>query len=168
MSRSHTHVSVHQLHELNVIDIVLKELATQLCFNPYLRKPHNLSGVLESWHGFYQRIRSTLIGLSQNVDLSSLGFIEPLAVINTVAQILLQFGPWNMANKLVEIVPSGLVLFNLQKLPVKSVSVQGHVKDICSICWDSSGQWIASASEDDVRVWSLMMDRQCFSILQCH
>ncbi|WJX39838.1 hypothetical protein P8452_27348 [Trifolium repens] len=118
------HVSVHQLHELNVIDIVLKELATQLCFNPYLRKPHNLSGVLESWHGFYQRIRSTLIGLSQNVDLSSLGFIEPLAVINTVAQILLQFGPWNMANKLVEIVPSGLVLFNLQKLPVKSVSVQ--------------------------------------------
>jgi hypothetical protein len=28
-------------------------------------------------------------------DLSSLGFIEPLAV----AQILLQFGPWNMANK---------------------------------------------------------------------
>ncbi|WJX33923.1 hypothetical protein P8452_22086 [Trifolium repens] len=79
-------------------------------------------------------------------DLSSLGFIEPLAV----AQILLQFGPWNMANKLVEIVPSGLVLINLQKLPLKSVSVQGHVKDICSICWDSSGQWIASASEDDV------------------
>jgi hypothetical protein len=84
---------------------------------------------LESWHGFYQRIRSTLIGLSQNVgesstispfvfvntkklhvfdfllilyvlpDLSSLGFIEPLDVIDTVAQILLQFGPWNMANK---------------------------------------------------------------------
>ncbi|WJX33924.1 hypothetical protein P8452_22086 [Trifolium repens] len=32
-------------------------------------------------------------------DLSSLGFIEPLAV----AQILLQFGPWNMANKVIAI-----------------------------------------------------------------
>ncbi|KAK2382913.1 transcriptional corepressor LEUNIG [Trifolium repens] len=45
--------------------------------------------------------------------------------------------------------------FNLMKI------LQGHVKDICSICWDSSGQWIASASEDDVCVWSLMMDGQC-------
>ncbi|WJX46092.1 hypothetical protein P8452_32924 [Trifolium repens] len=45
--------------------------------------------------------------------------------------------------------------FNLLKI------LQGHVKDICSICWDSSGQWIASASEDEVCVWSLMMDGQC-------
>ncbi|MCH85235.1 transcriptional corepressor LEUNIG-like, partial [Trifolium medium] len=41
--------------------------------------------------------------------------------------------------------------------------LQGHVKDICSICWDVSGYWIASASEDEVRIWSLMMYgyRQC-------
>ncbi|CAJ2678615.1 unnamed protein product [Trifolium pratense] len=35
---------------------------------------------------------------------------------------------------------------------------QGHVENICSICWDVTGNWIASASEDEVRVWSLVMD----------
>ncbi|CAJ2678616.1 unnamed protein product [Trifolium pratense] len=45
--------------------------------------------------------------------------------------------------------------FNLLKI------LQGHVKDIYSICWDSRGQWIASASEDEVCIWSLMMDGEC-------
>ncbi|GAU45969.1 hypothetical protein TSUD_194170, partial [Trifolium subterraneum] len=102
------HVSMHKLHELlsgkkvdtpeealNVIDIVLKELAShsyvsfgRLLYSPDLRKPYNLSGGLESWHGFYQSIKPTQMGLSLNVDLSSSAFIEPLPVIDIVAQIL--------------------------------------------------------------------------------
>ncbi|MCI03683.1 protein argonaute PNH1-like, partial [Trifolium medium] len=60
----------------------------RLLYSPDLRKPHNLSGGLESWHGFYQSIRPTQMGLSLNVDLSSSAFIEPLPVIDIVAQIL--------------------------------------------------------------------------------
>ncbi|WJX90207.1 Protein argonaute PNH1 [Trifolium repens] len=102
------HVSMHQLHELlsgkkvdtpeealHIIDIVLKELAShsyvsfgRLLYSPDLRKPYSLSGGLESWHGFYQSIRPTQMGLSLNVDLSSSAFIEPLLVIDIVAQIL--------------------------------------------------------------------------------
>ncbi|KEH31041.1 WD40 domain protein [Medicago truncatula] len=36
--------------------------------------------------------------------------------------------------------------------------LQGHVKDINSICLDVTGNMIASVSEDEVRVWS---DRRC-------
>ncbi|XP_045829694.1 protein argonaute PNH1-like [Trifolium pratense] len=102
------HVSMHQLHELlsgkkvdtphealKVISIVLKELAShsyvsfgRLLYSPDLRKSHNLSGGLELWHGFYQSIKPTQMGLSLNVDLSSSAFIEPLPVIDIVAQIL--------------------------------------------------------------------------------
>ncbi|WJX46095.1 hypothetical protein P8452_32926 [Trifolium repens] len=39
--------------------------------------------------------------------------------------------------------------------------LRGHVKHICSICWDVTGQTIASVSEDSVRVWLLSMNGQC-------
>ncbi|KAK2436634.1 transcriptional corepressor LEUNIG [Trifolium repens] len=39
-------------------------------------------------------------------------------------------------------------------------NLQGHVKDINSICWDVTGKRIASTSEDDVRVWSVFNGRQ--------
>ncbi|WJX52098.1 hypothetical protein P8452_38242 [Trifolium repens] len=39
-------------------------------------------------------------------------------------------------------------------------NLQGHVKDINSICWDFTGKRIASTSEDDVRVWSVYNGRQ--------
>ncbi|XP_004505383.1 transcriptional corepressor LEUNIG-like [Cicer arietinum] len=38
---------------------------------------------------------------------------------------------------------------------------QGHVKDIRSICWDVTGQTIASVSEDEVRVWTINMEGKC-------
>ncbi|KAG5027837.1 hypothetical protein JHK87_011351 [Glycine soja] len=101
-------VSMHQLRELlsgkqvdtpqealTVIDIVLRELATQsyvsigrFLYSPNLRKPQQLGGGLESWRGFYQSIRPTQMGLSLNIDMSSMAFIEPLPVIDFVAQIL--------------------------------------------------------------------------------
>ncbi|CAJ2678614.1 unnamed protein product [Trifolium pratense] len=39
--------------------------------------------------------------------------------------------------------------------------LRGHVKYICSLCWDVTGQTIASVSEDGLRVWSLSMGGQC-------
>lgn len=32
--------------------------------------------------------------------------------------------------------------------------LQGHSKDIQSLCWDSPGDYLASVSEDSVRIWS--------------
>ncbi|KAG1335528.1 hypothetical protein COCNU_03G016470 [Cocos nucifera] len=52
------------------------------------RKPHRLGDGLQSWCGFYQSIRPTQMGLSLNIDMSSTAFIEPLPVIEFVAQIL--------------------------------------------------------------------------------
>ncbi|RYR75812.1 hypothetical protein Ahy_A01g000394 isoform F [Arachis hypogaea] len=93
-------VSMHQLLDtpqeaLTVIDIVLRELAAQsyvsigrFLYSPDFRKPQQLGGGLESWRGFYQSIRPTQMGLSLNIDMSSMAFIEPLPVIDFVAQIL--------------------------------------------------------------------------------
>ncbi|KAH1254297.1 Protein argonaute PNH1 [Glycine max] len=103
-----TRVSMHQLRELlsgkqvnnpqealSVFDIVLRELAAQsyvsigrFLYSPDVRKPQQLGGGLESWRGFYQSIRPTQMGLSLNIDMSSMAFIEPLPVIDFVAQIL--------------------------------------------------------------------------------
>ncbi|KAK2367885.1 protein argonaute [Trifolium repens] len=80
---------------LTVFDIVLKEVAAQsyisigrCLYSPDVRKPQQLGGGIESWRGFYQSIRPTQMGLSLNIDMSSMAFIEPLPVIDFVAQIL--------------------------------------------------------------------------------
>ncbi|GAU41166.1 hypothetical protein TSUD_282390 [Trifolium subterraneum] len=80
---------------LTVFDIVLKEVAAQsyisigrCLYSPDVRKPQQLGGGIESWRGFYQSIRPTQMGLSLNIDMSSMAFIEPLPVIEFVAQIL--------------------------------------------------------------------------------
>ncbi|XP_055819987.1 transcriptional corepressor LEUNIG-like isoform X2 [Solanum dulcamara] len=43
---------------------------------------------------------------------------------------------------------------NIQK------ELQGHVKDIRSICWEMSGNYLASVSEDSARIWSVS-DGKC-------
>ncbi|XP_074558226.1 protein argonaute PNH1-like [Curcuma longa] len=80
---------------LQVLDIVLRELSNQRyisvgrCFySPDIRKPQCLGDGLQSWYGFYQSIRPTQMGLSLNIDMSSTAFIDPLPVIEFVAQIL--------------------------------------------------------------------------------
>ncbi|KAL2340457.1 hypothetical protein Fmac_008397 [Flemingia macrophylla] len=103
-----TRVSMHQLRELlngkqvdnpqealSVFDLVFRELAAQsyvsigrFLYSPDVRKPQQLGGGLESWRGFYQSIRPTQMGLSLNIDMSTMAFIEPLPVIDFVAQIL--------------------------------------------------------------------------------
>uniref|UniRef100_A0A1D1Z031 Protein argonaute 10 n=2 Tax=Magnoliopsida TaxID=3398 RepID=A0A1D1Z031_9ARAE len=80
---------------LQVLDIVLRELSSRrYCplgrsfFSPNIRAPQRLGDGLESWRGFYQSIRPTQMGLSLNIDMSSAAFIEPLPIIQFVAQIL--------------------------------------------------------------------------------
>ncbi|XP_062178806.1 protein argonaute PNH1 [Phragmites australis] len=80
---------------LQVLDIVLRELGNQRYvavgrsfYSPDIRKPQRLGDGLQSWCGFYQSIRPTQMGLSLNIDMSSTAFIEPLPVIEFVAQIL--------------------------------------------------------------------------------
>ncbi|KAL5782705.1 hypothetical protein ACOSP7_007734 [Xanthoceras sorbifolium] len=80
---------------LQILDIVLRELSTKrYCpigrsfFSPDIRTPQRLGDGLESWCGFYQSIRPTQMGLSLNIDMASAAFIEPLPVIEFVAQLL--------------------------------------------------------------------------------
>ncbi|KEH31040.1 WD domain, G-beta repeat protein [Medicago truncatula] len=47
------------------------------------------------------------------------------------------------------------------KDPNVRINLQGHTKDIYSMCWDVTGKMIASVTEDDVRVWSVFMVKQC-------
>ncbi|KAL2579602.1 hypothetical protein AAZV13_15G070900 [Glycine max] len=42
-------------------------------------------------------------------------------------------------------------------------NLEGHVKDVRSICWDKNGNYVASVSEDSARIWS--SDGQCISEL---
>ncbi|XP_039031691.1 protein argonaute PNH1-like isoform X1 [Hibiscus syriacus] len=80
---------------LNIIDTVLRELVAQrylsvgrFLYSPNIKKPQALGGGVESWRGFYQSIRPTQMGLSLNIDMSTIAFFEPLPVIDFVAQIL--------------------------------------------------------------------------------
>ncbi|XP_072959232.1 protein argonaute 1A-like isoform X2 [Typha angustifolia] len=80
---------------LQVLDIVLRELPTaryspvgRSFYSPNLGRRQKLGEGLESWRGFYQSIRPTQMGLSLNIDMSSTAFIEPLPVIDFVAQLL--------------------------------------------------------------------------------
>ncbi|PUZ78411.1 hypothetical protein GQ55_1G450400 [Panicum hallii var. hallii] len=80
---------------LQVLDIVLRELPSaryapfgRSFFSPDLGRRQPLGDGLESWRGFYQSIRPTQMGLSLNIDMSATAFIEPLPVIEFVAQLL--------------------------------------------------------------------------------
>lgn len=80
---------------LQILDIVLRELSSKrYCpigrsfFSPDIRSPQRLGDGLESWCGFYQSIRPTQMGLSLNIDMASAAFIEPLPVLEFVAQLL--------------------------------------------------------------------------------
>ncbi|KEH31046.1 transcriptional corepressor leunig protein [Medicago truncatula] len=54
----------------------------------------------------------------------------------------------------------GIQVWDLNRC-IKIKNCKGHVKYICSLCWDVTGQMIASVSADGVRVWTLSMDGQC-------
>ncbi|XP_057429035.1 transcriptional corepressor LEUNIG-like isoform X3 [Lotus japonicus] len=43
--------------------------------------------------------------------------------------------------------------------------LKGHDKDVLSICWDRSGNFLASVSEDSARIWSAASDGKCIGEL---
>uniref|UniRef100_A0A1D1YNW2 Transcriptional corepressor LEUNIG n=1 Tax=Anthurium amnicola TaxID=1678845 RepID=A0A1D1YNW2_9ARAE len=49
-------------------------------------------------------------------------------------------------------------------------SLQGHTKLVHSVCWDPSGDFVASVSEDSVRVWTLESGSEgdCIHELNCN
>ncbi|KAF8393301.1 hypothetical protein HHK36_021542 [Tetracentron sinense] len=49
-------------------------------------------------------------------------------------------------------------------------SLQGHTKPVHSVCWDPSGEFLASVSEDSVRVWTLGSgsEGECIHELSCN
>ncbi|GKV42053.1 hypothetical protein SLEP1_g49504 [Rubroshorea leprosula] len=49
-------------------------------------------------------------------------------------------------------------------------SLQGHTKPIHSVCWDPSGEFLASVSEDSVRVWTFGSgsEGECIHDLSCN
>jgi len=51
-----------------------------------------------------------------------------------------------------------------------SYELQGHTKLIHSVCWDPSGEFLASVSEDSVRVWTLGSgsEGECVHELSCN
>lgn len=80
---------------LKIVDLVLKELTAQryisvgrFFYSPNITNPKPIGCGLQSWRGFYQSIKPTQMGLSLNIDTLATTFIEPLPVIEFVAQIL--------------------------------------------------------------------------------
>lgn len=39
--------------------------------------------------------------------------------------------------------------------------LEGHTEEVRSICWDSSGRYLASVSEDSARVWAVLSGGKC-------
>lgn len=52
---------------------------------------------------------------------------------------------------------------------ISSFKLQGHTKHVHSVCWDPSGEYVVSVSENSVRVWSLSSgnDGECVHELSC-
>lgn len=50
------------------------------------------------------------------------------------------------------------------------LSVQGHTSPINSVCWDSSGDFLATVSEDKVKVWTFGTgnEGECVHELSCN
>ncbi|KAL8152519.1 hypothetical protein V2J09_010279 [Rumex salicifolius] len=99
MDQVRQHVSGKQAktpqEALKAIDTVLRELVSKrylsygrLFFSPKVQRPHQLGCGLHTWRGFYQSVKPTQMGLSLNIDMYASAFIEPLPVIEFVAQIL--------------------------------------------------------------------------------
>uniref|UniRef100_A0A0A9ALM0 Transcriptional corepressor LEUNIG n=1 Tax=Arundo donax TaxID=35708 RepID=A0A0A9ALM0_ARUDO len=60
-------------------------------------------------------------------------------------------------------------ILDAETLQVCRAALQGHIHIIQSICWDATGNYLASVSEDSVRVWSFTSgnDIECIHELNC-
>ncbi|KAI8525541.1 hypothetical protein RHMOL_Rhmol13G0238300 [Rhododendron molle] len=60
---------------------------------------------------------------------------------------------------------NGINLFDVETNTLQ-YSLEGHVKEVKSICWDTSGKYMASISEESARVWSIVYGGKCVQELQ--
>ncbi|KAM3330982.1 hypothetical protein ACQJBY_027211 [Aegilops geniculata] len=60
-------------------------------------------------------------------------------------------------------------ILDAETLQVCRNALKGHIKNIESICWDAAGDYLASVSEDSVKVWSFTSgnDGECVNELNC-
>uniref|UniRef100_A0A0A9H2V4 Uncharacterized protein n=1 Tax=Arundo donax TaxID=35708 RepID=A0A0A9H2V4_ARUDO len=60
-------------------------------------------------------------------------------------------------------------ILDAETLQVCRTALQGHTHIIQSVCWDAAGNYLASVSEDSVRVWSFTSgnDIECVHELNC-
>ncbi|XP_062214704.1 transcriptional corepressor LEUNIG-like isoform X2 [Phragmites australis] len=60
-------------------------------------------------------------------------------------------------------------ILDAETLQVCRTALQGHIHVIQSVCWDAAGNYLASVSEDSVRVWSFTSgnDVECVHELNC-
>ncbi|XP_035821876.1 transcriptional corepressor LEUNIG-like isoform X10 [Zea mays] len=63
----------------------------------------------------------------------------------------------------------GISILDAETLQVCRTPLQGHVQIIQSVCWDAAGNYLASVSEDSVRVWSFTSGNyiECIHELIC-
>ncbi|RHN62409.1 putative transcription factor WD40-like family [Medicago truncatula] len=85
---------------------------------------------------------------------------------NFMAGSLVRFQPGS--GKLLAVANQNVITILEYPSLVFTNSLQGHVKNICSLCWDVTRQTIASVSEDCVSVWSLSMDGKRFQSVIFH
>ncbi|XAR59166.1 hypothetical protein NMG60_11014843 [Bertholletia excelsa] len=58
-----------------------------------------------------------------------------------------------------------ILLFDVETSKIRSI-LEGHENEVRSICWDASGKYIASVSEDSARVWSVTSGGNCIHELE--
>ncbi|KAL5226984.1 hypothetical protein ABZP36_015249 [Zizania latifolia] len=60
-------------------------------------------------------------------------------------------------------------ILDAETLHIYRSDLQGHIQNIQSVCWDAAGDYLASVSEDSVRVWSFTAgnDGDCVHELIC-
>ena len=63
-----------------------------------------------------------------------------------------------------------VILHNFNIIWIFDLELQGHTKPIHSVCWDPTGEFLASVSEDSVRVWTLGSGSEgmCVHELSCN
>lgn len=83
-----------------------------------------------------RQTHSLQVLLIRHCSLFHCGLSFPLLKILVI--IMLRSFPWNTNNS----------CFGLWHS-------QGHTKEVHSVCWDVNGEYLASVSQDSVRVWSL-------------
>uniref|UniRef100_A0A3Q7GG83 LisH domain-containing protein n=1 Tax=Solanum lycopersicum TaxID=4081 RepID=A0A3Q7GG83_SOLLC len=76
------------------------------------------------------------------------------AGVSKVRATQVRFQP-NLGKYLAAADADGVLLFDVETTQICSYPLKGHFSIIRGICWSSSGEYLASVSEDTVKVWKI-------------